>query len=72
MQALPSIETLARVDVLCQDKTGTITDGSLSFEQIVADGKHTEKAIAEVLGEMMLALKDDNETARVLREKFKG
>ncbi|MDR0315211.1 MAG: HAD-IC family P-type ATPase, partial [Oscillospiraceae bacterium] len=34
VQSLPSIETLARVDVLCLDKTGTITDGTLSFESL--------------------------------------
>lgn len=34
VQSLDSIETLARVDVLCLDKTGTITDGDLVFERL--------------------------------------
>jgi cation-transporting ATPase E len=33
VQELPAIEVLARVDVLCADKTGTITEGALAREQ---------------------------------------
>ncbi|GAF37172.1 hypothetical protein JCM14108_2190 [Lentilactobacillus farraginis DSM 18382 = JCM 14108] len=32
---LPAIETLARVDVICLDKTGTITSGDLKFERVI-------------------------------------
>lgn len=35
VQSLPCIETLARVDTICLDKTGTITDGSLKFEECI-------------------------------------
>ena len=35
VQALPCIETLARVDVLCLDKTGTITDGTMEVEDVI-------------------------------------
>ena len=34
VQELPAIEVLARVDVLCADKTGTITEGSLALAAV--------------------------------------
>jgi magnesium-transporting ATPase (P-type)/membrane-associated phospholipid phosphatase len=34
VQELPAVEGLARVDVLCLDKTGTITDGTVTFERL--------------------------------------
>ena len=36
VQELYCIETLARVDTLCLDKTGTLTEGSLQVEKIIA------------------------------------
>jgi len=70
VQSLPSIETLARVDVLCLDKTGTITDGTLSFRKFVLrEGYSTEKA-GQVLGEIMTALPDENATAEAIRGTF--
>ena len=35
VQQLPAVEGLARVDVVCFDKTGTITDGSIAFDNLV-------------------------------------
>lgn len=35
VQELPAVEVLARVDVLCLDKTGTITDGSVELDELV-------------------------------------
>ena len=35
VQELYSIEMLARVDVLCLDKTGTITDGTMKVQQVI-------------------------------------
>jgi len=39
VRELPCIEMLARVDTLCLDKTGTITDGSMTVEEILPVGK---------------------------------
>ncbi|MGD9559633.1 MAG: HAD-IC family P-type ATPase [Oscillospiraceae bacterium] len=70
VQALPSIETLARVDVLCLDKTGTITDGTLRLEKICPLEGHTEPEITLALAEMMAALQDTNATAVTLRAAY--
>ncbi|MDL2219219.1 HAD-IC family P-type ATPase [Ruminococcaceae bacterium OttesenSCG-928-O06] len=67
VQSLPSIETLARVDVLCLDKTGTITDGTLSLEELVPFTGASSVQMQEVLREMTGALNDQNATAQALR-----
>jgi cation-transporting ATPase E len=50
LQELPAVEGLARVDTLCTDKTGTLTDGGIDFDAIHPIGEASESAIAEVLG----------------------
>ena len=70
VQELYCIETLARVDVLCLDKTGTITEGNmevLSMETICHD-KNPVPAIRALIAN----LKDDNATYRALSESCKG
>lgn len=71
VQELYCIESLARVDVLCLDKTGTLTEGSMKVEKVVPLNDNVAKSVLEsVLGELMAALKDDNATAQALREQF--
>ncbi|HCC35019.1 MAG TPA: magnesium-transporting ATPase [Ruminococcaceae bacterium] len=70
VQSLGSIETLARVDVLCLDKTGTITDGTLSFEKLVPVNDTSHDYAGRIISELMGALRDDNATAKALRETF--
>lgn len=68
VQELYCIETLARVDTLCLDKTGTITEGRMSvYEVEVLKEKNTE----EIMGNIMNHLKDDNATSNALHEHFK-
>ncbi|MGM0167797.1 cation-transporting P-type ATPase E [Enterococcus sp. AZ135] len=69
VQALPSIETLARVDVICLDKTGTITDGTLKFEQALLEDI-SDNRLNEIMGALLYHLKDQNATAKALREAF--
>ena len=66
VQELYCIETLARTDTLCLDKTGTLTQGKLSVCHVEALEK-----VDGILGDMMQALPDDNATAIALRNYFK-
>ncbi len=75
VQELYSIETLARVDTLCLDKTGTITDGTMTVENFQILEEFTERAyerhdIMEVMSSMNHALNDKNQTAVALKEYF--
>jgi cation-transporting ATPase E len=49
-QELAAIEGLARVDVICLDKTGTLTEGSLALGSVEALGEHREADLTDVLG----------------------
>jgi cation-transporting P-type ATPase E len=53
VQQLPAVEGLARVDVVCLDKTGTLTDGSIAFDRLI---RLDDQAPAE---EALGALADD-------------
>ena len=66
VQELPAIETLARVDVLCLDKTGTITEGTMTVREVIAEGD------ADLLAAAMAAVAwsepNPNPTQLALRE----
>jgi len=66
-QDLYCVETLARVDVLCLDKTGTITEGTMEVKGIEPVGDHKEAEIKQQLKNVFTALDDDNATANALR-----
>lgn len=64
------IETLARIDTLCLDKTGTITEGSMEFKKIIPVGKHTKQEITEVMRAFCTAIPDVNNTILALKQAF--
>ncbi len=70
VQDLYSIEMLARADVLCLDKTGTITDGTMKVNTVVQLGTKSPHAITDIVGSMLTALNDNNQTSRALASHF--
>ncbi len=70
VQELYCIEMLARVDMLCLDKTGTITDGSMSVKGAREFNNTTDLSVRQIISMMQNSLNDDNMTSRALLEEF--
>ena len=62
VQDLYSIENLARVDVLCLDKTGTITEGIMEVKDIIPYKNNNVENIKEILSNYVNALDDPSPT----------
>ena len=70
VQDMNCIESLARVDVLCVDKTGTITQPEMEVENLVPLSGHQPEYLEAVLSAMYGAQEPDNATARAIGELF--
>lgn len=70
VQELYCIEMLARVDTLCLDKTGTITDGSMSVKGIVKIDKESIAAPQKMIAQLLYVLNDSNQTNEALVSAF--
>lgn len=66
-QDLYCVETLARVDVLCLDKTGTITEGSMEVNGIMPREGLSGEDFKSVLKDTVTAIGDENATALALK-----
>lgn len=69
VQDLYSLEMLARVDTICFDKTGTITDGKMTVKELVPLCEHNTD-VNLIVSSMINVLKDNNQTAIALYEYF--
>ena len=70
VQELYCIEMLARVDVLCLDKTGTITDGTMTVKGIEEIKNDSGLTIKQIIALMLGSLNDGNMTSVALEKEF--
>ena len=67
------IETLARVDVLCVDKPGTITENTMKVQKLIKTDEYDEKekgGLSLLVGDFAAAMTNDNITMAALKEYF--
>ena len=73
VQELYSIESLAHIDTICLDKTGTITQGKMKVSEVKL---YDENVMPKTFNDMMVAfvngMDDTNSTFKALRNHFKG
>ena len=67
VQDMNCIETLARVDVLCLDKTGTITQPEMAVERVIP---LADAPIDAILGALYGAIPAENDTARAIAARY--
>lgn len=70
VQELYCIEMLARVDTLCLDKTGTITDGTMEVRGVVDINRDINHDPKVIIPQMMSAFTSLNQTNEALIDKF--
>ncbi len=70
VQEMEAIEALARVNVLCCDKTGTITTGKLEVTEILPYENFSSEQIAHIMDTFAFAFENQNETGKALQAYF--
>ena len=69
VQELPAIEGLARVDVVCADKTGTLTENGMRISDVEQFGP-TEQSVADVLASLAAADARPNASMQAIAETY--
>ena len=67
VQDIYCLETLARVNTLCLDKTGTITEGTLEVQEIIPENSTTLEKLKSSLSALTSVLNDTNETFKAIK-----
>lgn len=70
VQQLYCIETLSRVNVICLDKTGTITTGNMKVYDIIPSNSISKKDFSFVVEKITNCLYDESPTFKALRNKY--
>ena len=72
VQDMNCIETLAHVDVLCVDKTGTITEPTMEVSDVfpLDTGRFSYEQIEKILAAFYFGEEPDNETAKAMTQQF--
>ena len=70
VQNLFSLESLAHVDVLCLDKTGTLTQGKMRVERVVPLDSRPPRPLEGLMGAFLANSGDNNATFQALRDYF--
>lgn len=72
VQEMFSIETLSHVDVLCLDKTGTLTQGKMKVKDVYSFDYNLPYQIDEIMASFVEGSLDNNATSQTLSQYFKG
>lgn len=72
VQDMNCIESLARVDVLCVDKTGTITQPKMEVENLIPLTDDPPEYLENILAALYGAREAENDTARAMAEIYSG
>ena len=70
VQEMEAIEALARVNVLCLDKTGTITTGELEVVEVIGLNETEASQVERIMNELAFAFDDVNNTQTALMRHF--
>lgn len=70
VQDMYAVETLAHVDMLCLDKTGTITEGKMKVAEVSNLSERSMTEVTDILGSYLHESTDNNITMQAIRECF--